>query len=332
MPYYDYSRGIGKGLEAIGQAIAAVQGMKVQLAAQKAKMEYDEQQQRNEFNQRLELVDHEHKLAMERALETAKINFNAKMVDEQIDSGNMLKSGTYDPTRSYSFDDFEQSPTLKSGKIRITEEMANSIGGTAGRLAKNMVGMVVDGDQFMQAALNEDLANRTSSRMYGLESKRAENDIKLASLKGEITKDTKDNPVKKILDIMKAETAPEDAQIEEATKAKTQIINYINSIKGTNTPGVTDILKEQQAKMEQYDSAINNLNSIKEIKLIKYRQLLMNELNKIKQGDVTQQTQSGTVTSTNTNNAPTFMKTIGKTVMDDTLSTDNFYMRMLDNL
>jgi len=41
MPYYDYSRGIGKGLEAIGQAIAAVQGMKVQLAAQKAKMEYD---------------------------------------------------------------------------------------------------------------------------------------------------------------------------------------------------------------------------------------------------------------------------------------------------
>jgi len=228
MPYYDYSRGIGKGLEAIGQAIAAVHGMKVQLAAQKAKMEYDEQQRRNEFNQRLELVDHEHKLAMERALETAKINFNAKMVDEQIDSGNMLKSGTYDPTRSYSFDDFEQSPTLKSGKIRITEEMANSIGGTAGKLAKNMVGMVVDGDQFMQAALNEDLANRTSSRMYGLESKRAENDIKLASLKGEITKDTKDNPVKKILDIMKAETAPEDAQIEEATKAKTHQLYQLN--------------------------------------------------------------------------------------------------------
>jgi hypothetical protein len=62
----------------------------------------------------------------------------------------------------------------------------------------------------------------------------------------------------------------------------------------------------------------------------------MNELNKIKQDDNGNQTTANTtnipVLQTNTNNVPAFMKTMGKTTVNDTLNSQGFWMRQLENL
>jgi len=129
MPYYDYSRGIGKGLEAIGQAIAAIQGMKVQLAAQKAKMEYDEQQQRNEYNQRLEIIDYEHKRNLESIAKQYEYNLqlnklreisdmNQKIITSNYDKGYILKSGIApDNERILSSDDFVMDTSNPENRV-----------------------------------------------------------------------------------------------------------------------------------------------------------------------------------------------------------------------
>lgn len=139
MPYYDYGRGIGKGLEAIAQAISAVQGMKVQIAAQKAKMEYDEQQQRNEFNQRLELTDREHKLNLESLAKQNEYNlslnklrevsdFNQKIVKSNYDKGYVLKSGIVpDNNRVLTSDDFVIDSSNPENRI-IDDTFLNSSG------------------------------------------------------------------------------------------------------------------------------------------------------------------------------------------------------------
>lgn len=283
MPYYNYGRGIGRGLEAIADAISAVQGMKIQLAAQKARMEYETSQQQQEFLQKKDLIDQQHKIDLDTMTKQNELtttltklreisDTNQKIIASNYSKGYVLRSGIIpDNSRILNADDFEPDAS-NPDNIPITQEMISTLGPSAKVFGSSLIGKPLQAlnNPAFNAAREQDMAREVYNRQLDLSDRNYNNALKLAESKGEIQTATKADPtLRRIIDSMKAELGTVQGDIDQLSSEEQKNINLMNAIDGDDKES-----KEQKRllwnEISMLRSSLKSKQETARIKELKY--------------------------------------------------------------